>query len=145
MRGTIVLLIGAMALLAGCGTASKPRWSPFLPPRSEAWHSCRSVLLRYDADGDGTVTRAELEAGLKQFFWQVDANRDGRLDPDEVAVANQRRILLDGSAAIPLVDWNRDGYVDFGEFAGGIRSVFDELDQDSDGRVTPAEFAHATC
>jgi len=134
-------------LLAGCigGPAKPPHWSPFAPGRSEDWHGCKSVLLRYDANNDGTVTRAELEAGIKQFFWQADADRNGKLDPAEIAVANHRRILLDGTAAIPLIDWNQDGVVDFNEFASGPRSLFDDLDLDGNGEVTPAELRRATC
>jgi Ca2+-binding EF-hand superfamily protein len=96
-------------------------------------------MLRYDSNNDGTITRRELEAGLRQDFLQADTNHDGRLDPDEVRAANLRRIQLDQSTAIPLIDWNGDGYVDFTEFASGMRSVFEEYDADGDGNVTPQE------
>jgi Ca2+-binding EF-hand superfamily protein len=101
------------------------------------------LIANYDSNGDGTVTRRELEAGLRQYFRQADTNHDGRLDPDEVAAANQRRISKDESAAMPLIDWNQDGYVDFDEFAAGVRSQFEQLDLNGDGKVTPDEFRHA--
>ena len=93
-------------------------------------------MLRYEANGDQIVTRRELEAGLRQDFWQADTNRDGRLEPDEVRAANLRRIRMDKSTAIPLIDWSEDGYVDFGEFASGMRSLFEQYDADADGNVT---------
>ena len=96
-------------------------------------------MLRYDANNDGRITRSELEAGLRQDFRQADSNRDGRLDADEVRVANQRRIRLDQSNAIPLIDWNHDGYVDFEEFAAPMRSLFEQYDADDDGVVTLQE------
>jgi EF hand domain-containing protein len=148
MRGVhIQIAVAAALLLAACSSAPPrpPHWTPFTPQRSEAWHDCRSVLLRYDSNNDGTVTREELEAGIKQFFWQADTNHDGRLDPDEVAAANHKRILLDGTAAIPLIDWNQDGYVDYNEFASGPRSLFDQLDLNGDGEVTPDELRRASC
>jgi hypothetical protein len=101
------------------------------------------LIANYDSDGDGTVTRAELESGLRQYFRQADTNHDGRLDPDEVAAANQRRIRQDESAAMPLIDWNHDGFVDFDEFAAGVRSQFEQLDLNGDGKVTPDEFRRA--
>jgi Ca2+-binding EF-hand superfamily protein len=129
-------------VVAGCAP-TRPHWSPVLPPRSEEWHSSRMSIANYDSNNDGTVTRAELEAGLRQYFRQADTNHDGRLDPEEVATANQRRIRQDESAAIPLIDWNQDGYVDFDEFAAGVRSQFEQLDLDGDGKVTPDEFRRA--
>jgi hypothetical protein len=147
MRGrfTIPVFAAAALLFAACSSMPQRHWSPFPPSRSEDWHGCRSVLLRYDANNDGTVTRAELEEGIKQFFWQADTNRDGKLDPAEVAAANHHRILLDGTAAIPLIDWNQDGFVDFSEFADGPRSLFDDLDLDGNGEVNPVELRRAPC
>ncbi len=143
MGGFRALLLAGLSLLAACSAEPVRRWSPYPVPRAEDWHSGARMIAGYDSDGDGTVTRRELEAGLRQYFWQADTNRDGRLDPDEVAAANQRRIRLDHSAAIPLIDWNHDGYVDFTEFAAGIRSQFEELDVNGDGQVSPAEFRAA--
>ncbi len=117
MRGRRFILFAGLLALAACSTRHATQWSPFVAPRSEEWHSGRMMIANYDTDADGTVTRAELESGLRQYFKQADTNHDGRLDPDEVAAANQRRIQKDGSAAIPLIDWNHDGYVDFNEFA----------------------------
>lgn len=142
MRAFICILLGA-ALLAGCAASRPPKWSPYEKPRSEVWHPAAGLVARHDANGDGTVTREELEAGLKQDFWQADTNRDGRLDPDEAAAVNQRRIRMDQSTAIPLIDWNQDGYIDFNEFASGVRSQFEQLDQNGDGKVTPEEFRAA--
>jgi len=140
MRAVAIVLLFALA--AACAPTER-HWSPNIAGRSEDWHSGKMLIANFDTNNDGTVTRAELEAGLRQNFWQADTNRDGRLDPDEVAVANQRRIDLDQSTAIPLIDWNQDGYVDFSEFAAGARSQFEQLDLNGDGQVTIDEFRHA--
>ncbi|HXC54735.1 MAG TPA: hypothetical protein VNU97_05540 [Rhizomicrobium sp.] len=142
MWGRVPIILGVM-LVAACTSTSSRHWSPFAPPRSEDWHPGVLLVARHDANNDGTVTRRELEAGLRQDFWQADTNRDGRLDPDEVRAANQRRIAIDQSTAIPLIDWNEDGYVDFGEFASGVRSQFEQLDLNGDGQITPGEFRAA--
>src|SRR5215813_9312447 len=109
MQGVPTFAIAAALVVAACAPTVR-HWSPFAPPRSEEWHSGRILIANYDSNGDGTVTRRELEAGLRQYFRQADSNRDGRLDADEVAAVNQRRISQDESAAMPLIDWNQDGY-----------------------------------
>jgi Ca2+-binding EF-hand superfamily protein len=125
-------------LLSGCSTPTR-HWLPFETQRIEDWHNPAAQILRYDSNNDGQVTRRELEAGLRQDFWQADTNRDGVLDAEEVRAVNLRRIRIDQSTAIPLIDWNHDGVVDFNEFAAGMRSLFDEYDADGDGVVTLKE------
>jgi Ca2+-binding EF-hand superfamily protein len=135
MRSHAGFAILTLAALVGCSTPTR-HWSPVATPRTEDWHAPYNLLLRYDADNNGVITRRELEAGLRQDFRQADTNHDGRLDPDEVRAYNLRRIRIDESTAIPLIDWNDDGYVDFGEFAAGMRSLFEQYDADGDGNVT---------
>lgn len=97
------------------------------------------MLLQYDADHDGTLTRAEMEAGAHAAFARADTNHDGHLDEDEVRAVNQQRWKEDASTASPLVDWNHDGYVDFNEFAATPRSLFAQLDANGDGTLSPVE------
>ncbi len=96
-------------------------------------------MLSYDANSDGTVTRQELDEGLHRQFAVCDVNGDGRLDSKETQDENQRRFMANGTLASPLIDWNQDGYVSFEEFATTAHSVFDQLDKDKDGRLTPDE------
>ena len=82
-----------------------------------------ALLLRYDANHDGIITRDEMDAGLKADFAAADANGDGCLDPVETRAENQRRLARDGAQASPLVDWNLDGCVDFREFANTVHAA----------------------
>lgn len=133
----IALLTGAALVLAGCssgGARHHPRQSTeqqFRPPQA--------MLLAYDANHDGSVTRAEMEAGLKADFAAADKDHNGTLDLDEVRPINEARWRADASTASPLVDWNHDGVVDFDEFAGTARSLFDQLDRDGNGILSPQE------
>src|SRR5262245_15195221 len=97
------------------------------------------LLLRYDANSDGIVTRDEMEAGLKADFAAADENGDGCLNPAEVRAENNRRLTRDGVAASPLRDWNLDGCVDIKEFSNTAHSYFDLVDKSKDGKVTMAE------
>jgi hypothetical protein len=98
-----------------------------------------ALLLRYDANHDGIITRAEMDAGLKADFAAADSNGDGCLDPGEVRAENQARLTRDGAEASPLVDWNLDGCVDIREFSNTVHSYFDLADKTKDGKVSQLE------
>ena len=97
------------------------------------------LLLRYDANHDGVITKAEMEAGLKADYAAVDVNHDGCIDRNEMRAENERRLRQDGSLASPLYDWNLDGCVDMAEFASTVRSYFGFVDRTKNGEVTLLE------
>jgi Ca2+-binding EF-hand superfamily protein len=132
----IILAVAAFAALIVAGCQSTQRMAPDAAGDRE--RGIRLVLT-YDANSDGTITRAELEEGLHRQFAVVDTNHDGRLDSTEVRAENDRRWQANGTAVSPLIDWNQDGVVDFDEFATTARSVFEELDRDHNGVLTPEE------
>jgi hypothetical protein len=119
-----------LALMGQADAAS--RLPPGLPPAA-------ALLLRYDVNNDGVVTREEMEAGLKAEFAAADTNGDGCLNPAEVRAENDRRLARDGAAASPLKDWNLDGCVDLKEFSNTAHSYFDLVDKKKDGKVTLLE------
>ena len=142
--GFAVLLAALIVPLAGCSSGPKtpPRWSPVKDqPRDENYHGGpNAMLLKYEANHDGTLTRDELVAGLKADFDHYDVNHTGCLTPDQVAAINQERVAADQSTATPLEDWNQDGCVDYREFSAAAYSLFDQLDRNGDGKITPQEF-----
>ena len=97
------------------------------------------MLLKYDANHDGTVTRDELIAGLKAEFAAHDTQHNGCLDADRSAQINQARVDADQSTATPVMDWNQDGCIDYTEFSAAPYSLFDQLDRNHDGKLTPKE------
>ena len=126
---------GFALLLSGCGhTPPEER-----EPKEAPFHAPVEILLRYDANHDGTVTREEMDAGLKADFAAADTNHDGCLDTDETAAVNHARWAEGLSTTSTIVDWNHAGCVDFNEFANTARSLFDEVDRDGDGKLSPKE------
>src|SRR6266404_6129960 len=101
------------------------------------------MLPKYDANHDGTVTRAELLAGLRSEFAAHDTHHNGCLDAEQAAEINQARVDADQSTATPVVDWNQDGCIDYTEFSAAPYSLFDQLDADHDGKLTPKELQRA--
>jgi hypothetical protein len=140
-----LLVVAAVLVLAACSSSPpKPgHWNPYDTPRDENWHSQTSSLLRYDANHDGTLTRAELLGGLHAEFNTYDAKHNNCLGPDQVRDINALRVQQDGSQATPLVDWNQDTCIDFNEFSGTMLSLFDTLDKNGDGVLTPEEMRAA--
>ena len=94
------------------------------------------------ANPDGSLTRAELETGLKGEFKKWDKDDNGALGQAEVEPLNDYLRSLNVGAS-PVVDWNGDGKVDFQEFASGWRTMFDLCDTRSKGIVTKAEMGHS--
>jgi hypothetical protein len=134
------LLCAALALAACASDPPKPhRWSPNGPPRNEDWHSPSSSIMKYDANHDGTLTRAELEAGLKAEFNSYDTDHTGCLTSAQVTAINEARVKADAAAASPLIDWKNQGCLDLEEFSATARSLFEQLDINGDGRITPEE------
>ncbi len=147
MRYHPVLLGCVLVALAGCGGPPKPTPPWLLPaekPREENFHGGNaSLLLKYDADHDGILTRDELIRGLKAEFAAHDTHHNGCLDAEQVADINQDRVDTDQAAATPVVDWNQDGCVDYTEFSAAPYSLFDQLDVDHDGKLSSKELERA--
>jgi Ca2+-binding EF-hand superfamily protein len=140
-------LLPALLVVAACGGRpdTVPPWMrPTEKPRDENYHGGNAaILLKYDANHDGTVTRAELIAGLKAEFLAHDTHHNGCLDPEQAEAINQARVDADQSTATPVMDWNQDGCIDYTEFSAAPYSLFDQLDGDHDGKLTPKELQRA--
>jgi len=145
LRPAFFVLLAALALTACSGRPQPPPWMRAAEkPRDENYHGGNAaILLKYDANHDGTVTRAELIAGLKAEFAAHDTRHNGCLDADEAAQINQARVDADQSTATPVMDWNQDGCIDYTEFSAAPYSLFDQLDIDHDGKLTPKELQRA--
>ncbi|MGB8600638.1 MAG: hypothetical protein WCD42_00400 [Rhizomicrobium sp.] len=154
-RGPVLALALALPLslaLGGCSSSGPaPTESHGMSYDDEAAEAASSqstaldkfspvqTLLRFDANHDGKITRAELENGLKAEYAAADTNHDGVLELEEYRAVNDQRWKQFGAAATPLADWNGDGVVDFSEFSGGPRTLFEQIDANADGILTPQE------
>ena len=110
---------------------------------------------RIDADHDGVLTRAEVQAARGRMFDRLDTNHDGAVTAAEAEAArNQAQARAAGRLArlaerraqmptqgerLAALDGNRDGLVSRGEFVAGT-DWFDRLDTTGRG-VTKAQFA----
>ena len=121
----------AVLMAVGCaGTPRRPR-GPQEPP----YHPATAMLLAY-AGPDGSLTRAQMEAGLHRDFNKADTHHTGCLDDAQVRAINADRWKNDASTASPLIDFKNNGCVDFDEYAATARSLFDQIDTKGTGKLT---------
>jgi phosphate-selective porin len=98
-----------------------------------------AILVRFDANHDNVITRAEMDAGLKADFEAADTNHDGKLTGAEILAENRLRLQRDGAQAAPVRDWNGDGSVDLSEFSNAAHAYFTTLDTKNAGELRVAD------
>lgn len=130
-------------LLGGCG-AEQPKATngTIAAPNSAETGLTRrerraSVYLRADADGDGVVTRAEIEQEAIGRFARLDTNDDGTFSNREIAA-------VPGYARSSERGENRRGPLTRDEHVARALRRFDRRDRNDDGRLSGRELARIT-
>jgi len=91
-----------------------------------------------DVDGDGAVTREEMETEVKQTFSGCDRNGDGRLTGDEYGGPGGARTAMGGFVKqhASEIDADGDGVLTPAELLDiGLR-MFDKADANGDGKLS---------
>lgn len=98
--------------------------SPGMPKKGEKLVPGGILFVSFDADGDGIVTPAELEAGISAAFLAADTNGDGQLTALEQQAWAASLPVRDDSLANPVrFDPNLDRVVTFEEFSSVIHQL----------------------
>ncbi|HEX8382816.1 MAG TPA: hypothetical protein VF592_05510 [Sphingomonas sp.] len=95
-----------------------------------------SVYLRADSDGDGAVTRAEIEREATQRFARLDKDGDGTFSAAEIAATP-------GYARGSERGENRRGPLTREEHVSRALRRFDRRDRNDDGRLSDEELSPA--
>lgn len=103
-----------------------------------------------DTDGDGALTEADLEARIAARFAQADADGSGGLSATEMVamaeIIRQEQMAARMARALSRVDDSGDGELQLDELqarAPAAVHLFDRVDADNDGAITPEEFTAA--
>jgi len=106
-------------------------------------------FAKFDADGDGKVTQAEIMAVRAAEAASLDANADGKISAEELIAqemaAVQARIETQVKARIAAQDSDGDGLLSAAELASRPMPamMFSRLDADNDGAISTEEMAAA--
>lgn len=89
-------------------------------------------LMGADANGDGTVSRAEAEAVAIQRFDAQDTDKDGFLTSNELSGAGLRAAMVG--------DTDGDGKFSRAEFVAQRNEQFARIDSNGDGIIAADEY-----
>lgn len=145
----ILTAAGLAALLSACASSTTPPASG--PAQPAGGHGQTAFMGSYDANRDGSVTRAEYDAVRKQRFLAGDANGDGWLSEKEYVDEFEARLKQQYAGRQPderyaqsmkqahvrfgIVDKNRDGRYTVEEDMAIAERTFKEADANGDGVV----------
>lgn len=98
-----------------------------------------------DADGDGQVTQAELEAHRNQRYTQADSDGDGQISVQEMQAAAQQNANERVTKMFEKLDANQDGFLSDDELPKPRRGakMFERIDADGNGAISEQEYADA--
>jgi len=96
-----------------------------------------------DADGDGKLTRAEVDAarGKPLILLLADTNKDGAVTKEELAKAFASRRSDVSERVFEALDADKDGKIGAAEWQASGERRFARLDRNKDGTVTADEVA----
>lgn len=101
------------------------------------------MIERFDTDGDGQITEAEVEALKAEKFAEADANGDGGLTMAEIEAYKEaeraKRIEARKQAMFERRDTDGNGVISIDEFETRGTPMFDHVDANDDGVISVEE------
>jgi hypothetical protein len=137
MKTSSLAVLACAAALTACASGGGVRSEPVRALMS----SDVMVFVGFDADGDLSVSEAEVTAGLTREFTRADSNADGQLQPIEFQ--NWANVALGGGNIGPFrldFDRNVDNTITREEFDAEFRARMEDYDSNEDGVLTRPEF-----
>jgi Ca2+-binding EF-hand superfamily protein len=92
------------------------------------------ILARVDTDKDGKISKAEFDTESTALFKRLDKNSDGKIAADEVPARHWGK-----GPQFGMMDTDKDGKVTKAEFTAAEDQMFQKLDANGDGVITPDE------
>ncbi|WP_027259731.1 EF-hand domain-containing protein [Leisingera aquimarina] len=108
-------------------------------------HGPKMSFEEIDTDGNGEVTKAEIQAMKEARFSKADADGDGKLTLDEMQAHAQARANERAARMLERFDKDGDGALSKDEMPQPRRAgrMFDRMDADGSGGISKEEFEEA--
>ena len=99
-----------------------------------------------DSNKDGMISSTEHATGARQMFQKMDADHDGKVTAAEMDAIHAQMKPDDTSGPkmssaekIKTIDTDHDGAITAAEHEAGSRAMFAKMDSNGDGNVSAAE------
>jgi len=128
------------------GTASLIATGAVLAKGGPGGQGMRPSFEELDADGNGEITQAEMDAMKAARFAKVDTNGDGQLSLEELTARGVQKAATHAEKMLERRDANGDGVLSADELSKPHRSgkMFDRFDADGSGTISQEEFEEAS-
>ncbi len=134
-KALVSFLLLASASLAGCT-------GPQVNARGGTMDGSGLCLLApLSHNPDGSVTRADVDMGIKAGFAQADTNADGVLDMQETARLNDAKAASCDATA--YIDYSGRGVITPEAFGARYLTAFAQADYNQDGIATAEELQYS--
>ncbi|CAM3961279.1 EF-hand domain-containing protein [Phaeobacter inhibens] len=135
----IAAVIAVGAVIGATGAIAKPGFG------GKGGHGPRMSFEEMDINGDGQVTKAEMEGLREARFAAADTDGDGQLTLAEMEAAAQARAKTRAAAMLERMDVDKDGALSLDELPKPRRmeKMFDRVDANDDGAISKEEFESA--
>ena len=134
-----VCLAALAVALAACGGRGAGGPMRVEPQRADSSGTC--LLGPFIRRSDGSLTKADMDAGIRAGFIAADLNADGSLDSGEITRLNDAKT---GTCDVtPFISWDASGRISPEAYGARYVTAFDQADIDADGIVTAGELQHS--
>lgn len=132
----IAALLATAGILGATAVMAKPGFGGFEP---------KMQFEELDADGNGEITKAEMDAHKAARFKTADSNSDGKLSAEEMLAMAQERAQKRTQKMIERFDTDGDGALSESELPkpGRRGDMFKRMDADGSGGISKEEFEQA--